>query len=233
MQINENWKNGDKYICPVCQKEFKRKGISTHIWRKHGEGKNHNSWKFYDRENPKTSWNKTSWNKGLTKETSEIVKQMSKRISERMKGENNSFYGKKHSEETKLEIGKKLSINNKGGRCKWFKSKRKDGTTFNVQGTWELRFSKILNKIDENWIKIGIGDSQHRIQWIDNENKKHFYTPDFYSPKFDKYFEVKGFWWGNDKEKMNKIFEQNPEIKIEMIFKKELEKYENVDVTQR
>ncbi len=36
MKINEEWKQpNDKYKCPFCQKEYVRKGISTHIMRKH------------------------------------------------------------------------------------------------------------------------------------------------------------------------------------------------------
>ena len=43
----------------------------------------------------------------------------------------------------------------------------------------------------------------------------------------DKYFEVKGHWWGNDEEKMKLVYEQNIDINIEMVFGNDLERYEN------
>lgn len=49
--------------CPDCGKWFSSKGIGTHRWRIHGEGKDF-----------KPFMNKPAWNKGLTKETSEAVR---------------------------------------------------------------------------------------------------------------------------------------------------------------
>jgi very-short-patch-repair endonuclease len=38
--IQEEWKTEEgKYKCPYCKKEYTKAGISSHIWRKHGEGK--------------------------------------------------------------------------------------------------------------------------------------------------------------------------------------------------
>ena len=41
IKVLESWKqeNG-MYKCPHCDKEYVKKGISTHIWRTHGNGKN-------------------------------------------------------------------------------------------------------------------------------------------------------------------------------------------------
>lgn len=40
MKVQESWKTeSGKYACPFCGKEFTKKGISSHIWRMHGEGK--------------------------------------------------------------------------------------------------------------------------------------------------------------------------------------------------
>jgi hypothetical protein len=127
-----------------------------------------------------------------------------------------------------LKIGQKLTKNNNGGRCKWFSYIKKDKTIFNLQGTWEVRFAKVLDIIDENWIKIGIGTKDHSFIWFDDQNKKHFYTPDFYSPKLNKYFEIKGYWWGNDLIKMKNVKEQNSLINIEIVMKHDLLIYEKL-----
>lgn len=207
-----------KCKCDICGKEYSPKGIGTHIWRKHGNGK-----KF----NPNSSYKngRTAWNKGLTKETDDRVKQYAETYSKNLKdGKIKGWNGRKHKDITKKKISEKLSINNKGGRCKWYKVERVDGVEFNVQGTWERDFSKVLNIIDEKWIKIGIGDRNHSFKWIDDKGKEHTYSPDFYSPKLKKYFEVKGYWWGDDKRKMELVLEQN-NINIEIIKKKELKNY--------
>ena len=55
--------------CKYCGKEFSTKGISSHIWRVHGDGVNF-----------KPTLDKPGWSKGLTKETSESVKKMSESL---------------------------------------------------------------------------------------------------------------------------------------------------------
>ena len=92
----------------------------------------------------------------------------------------------------------------------------------------KLKFVEVLNMIDNNWIKPTLYHKEHSFKWTDRENREHTYTPDFYSPKLNKYFEIKGYWWGNDKEKMKLVLEQNKNIKIEIIKKKELESYEKL-----
>lgn len=203
--------------CPYCDEIFSKKGIGTHIWRKHGKGINHKPNKPYKE-------GRHAWNKGLTKETDERVRKNSNSLSNSISGEKNHFYGKHHTEKTKKEIGDKLSRNNKGGRCKWYEVKNPIGQIFNVQGTWERDFCKVLNILDESWIKIGIGNKEHTYQWKDKNGEIHHYTPDFYSPKLKKYFEVKGYWWGEDKQKMEYVLSQH-NLNVELIHKKELESY--------
>lgn len=47
--------------------------------------------------------------------------------------------------------------------------------------------------------------------------KKRHYTPDFYLPKYNMYVEIKGHWWGNDKEKMVTVIEQYPDKQLLII----------------
>lgn len=128
--------------------------------------------------------------------------------------------GKTLSEEHK----RKLSLNNKGGRCSWYEITKSNGQKIKVQGSYELRFSKILDKIDENWIKPTIWNREHQFQWIDENGKSHWYTPDFWSPKLQKYFEVKGFWKKDDIKKKEFIETLK---NVEIIYKENLEKCES------
>ncbi|MCK9575808.1 MAG: hypothetical protein WC979_00760 [Candidatus Pacearchaeota archaeon] len=210
-------------ICPHCGKEFPYKGIATHIWRMHGDGQNHNPNIGY------ANGSREIWNKGLSKETSDAVAQMGKTLSAKIaNGEiTPSFLGKTHTAEQRKKTSERMSLHNPGGKCKWFEYEKANGDKVKVQGTWELRFAKVLDLIDNEWIKIGVGNSTHSYEWEDESGITHMYTPDFYSPKLNKYFEVKGYWWGDDKNKMIKVQEQH-NLNIEIIQKKELAIYEKL-----
>lgn len=202
-------------ICSICNKILKNeRAIRSHMWRSHSEkGLNHI-------EKIKGSFKgRGGWNKGLTKDTDIRVKKYSDSVNEIIKKVGGPFKGKKHSLETKSLIGLKLSKNNKGGRCKWFDVVNNKAQKFKVQGTWEKDFIKFLNTLDDDWIKIGIGDKDHSFKWKDDNGIIHYYTPDFWSPKLKKYFEIKGYWWGKDKQKMKLVLEQN-NINLEIIDKK-------------
>src|ERR1035437_6266210 len=104
LSIDENWKQDNgKYKCPFCNNEFKKLGISYHIWRKHyDEGKN----KKIIRKTP-------PWNKGLRKETDNRVNNYSKKISKSLTGK------KKRSltAEEKRNLSIKLKLAHKEGRA--------------------------------------------------------------------------------------------------------------------
>lgn len=97
--INENWLNKEngKYRCPHCEKEYTKKGISTHIWRSHGEGK-------------KFTGNNKGYEDGTRKGTNKFIKaeQLGKDkpiVSEETKNKMRDFnIGRKHTEETKKKI---------------------------------------------------------------------------------------------------------------------------------
>ena len=74
------------YTCPHCSKRFKCNAISIHIWRKHTEeGKNHSNKLGEIIKNNPNHFIPTGWNKGLTKETDERVKNISKSLTGRIK----------------------------------------------------------------------------------------------------------------------------------------------------
>ncbi len=209
-------------ICKICNKTLKNeRALRSHIWRSHtDQGMNH-------LEKIKGVFiGRGGWNKGLTKESDERVKRGRETYVNKIKsGEiKPGFEGKKHTLDTRSKIGLKLSKNNNGGRCKWYSVENGLGHKFNVQGTWEQNFSLYLTIIDNSWIKIGIGDYNHSFKWIDDKGNTHWYTPDFWSPKLKKYFEVKGYWWGKDKRKMELVLEQN-NINLELIDRVKYKEY--------
>ena len=112
IQIDENWRQeSGLYKCPHCSKEYSKSGIGPHIWRSHTEeGKKH-----------KRTLSKIvfiPWNKGLTKETSEKIKESAENLKKRYKSGElvGSFLNKHHTEkdnprdETSVHVYPKASL---------------------------------------------------------------------------------------------------------------------------
>lgn len=64
----------DLVICSHCGKYFPKKGIGSHIWRVHGDGRNFNPGKCY------TDGTKQVWNKNLTRKTDPTVERISRSL---------------------------------------------------------------------------------------------------------------------------------------------------------
>lgn len=175
-----------KYTCDICGKQFDNKQAFC------GHRGHHN------RKTPYPGW---GWNKGLTKETDERVRKNSEKVSKSLVGRK----GTKLSEEHKKKISVHQSLHNNGGRCKWYKVSGQK-----VQGTWERDLAKLFVKYKIDWEKIKTNNKVFRYTFKDKERS---YAPDFYIKEFDIYLEVKGFWWGDDKKKMNHVIDQVIELK--------------------
>jgi len=131
------------------------------------------------------------------------------------------------TEETKEKISKKridyLSRNN---NVKWYDVKNINGQNIKVQGKWELNFANRCNEL-----KILFFETRLKF------NNVHYYTPDFYLPKYNIYIEIKGFLYEKDKYKMLKVIEEKKIILklikdekfINSFKEKELLLLENVD----
>lgn len=128
-----------------------------------------------------------------------------------------AWEGKHHSEETK----KKISIN----RIKFLESNNDHGLkwyTINgikVQGSWEKKFAEYLNSHNIRWTRT-------TISFLGS----HRYTPDFYCPNEDVYFEVKGFRRDRDIYKMHLVLREHPNLKIKMIEKRELKNLDKISI---
>lgn len=125
--------------------------------------------------------------------------------------------GRPHTEETKRKISQKLSINNKGGRAKWYEVAGQK-----VQGTWERNVALKLEELEIEWIKL---KTNRDVLEYSMNNKVRCYTPDFYLPEYDVYLEIKGRWWGRDKEKMDIVLKTYPDKHIVIIEKEQYERF--------
>lgn len=110
-------------------------------------------------------------------------------------------------------LSKRQSENNSGGRCKWFVVAGKK-----VQGTWERNLALVFEEMNIRWERC-----KPWTYILDGKTRR--YTPDFYLSDYDLYIEVKGYYWRNDREKMDAVIEQYPEKRIQII---EKELYEGI-----
>ena len=214
-----------KVKCPHCGKEYAKKGIATHIWRTHSAGKDHNPNAGFG------NGTRQQWNTGLSKETNDSVKKQAILASATHKKQyrNGTRTANIPSAQVRQDTSERMSLHNPGGKCKWYKV---NGTK--VQGTWERDIALILEENNISWIKPTTAN--HLIRY-DIEGQTKSYTPDFYLKEYNVYLEIKGHWWGNDRDKMDAVFKQHPEKNIVLIegdlFKKLSKKVINIqDILQ-
>jgi len=156
----------------------------------------------------KIVWNGTQYKKGHNSRTRDF------------NGVNNSFYGKKHTQETKdkyfqnrtkeflsKETLNKLRnhyhpINLVHGKRSHYQSPLQGQICF--RSTWELAYAKYLDSIHELWM--------YEMETFDLGNTT--YTPDFFLPRREKFIEIKGYIRPEDVnrvwQKINQFKEQYP-----------------------
>ena len=58
-------------------------------------------------------------------------------------------------------------------------------------------------------------------KYVDDFGKTRRYAPDFFLPDYNCWLEVKGFWWGNDKRKMEIVTATYPDRRIVIVEQQE------------
>jgi hypothetical protein len=200
-------------ICTNCSKILKsEKALKSHHWRVHVDAGIEYS------KNKAGRQSKSNYRKGLTKETSEEIRKTSEKVSKTMKEKvaNGTYIPIPWTDERRHALSVEQSLNNRGGKCKWFTYKG-----YKLQGRWELAVAKKLDELNIKWHKPRI-NSEVWSYILDGESKS--YTPDLFLEEFNLFLEIKGYWWGNDKEKMKAVIEQHPDKKIIIIEKDGYEK---------
>lgn len=137
---------------------------------------------------------------------------------------NNPEKIKRISDNVKLQYknGKKVY----GGKTKWYSIETSNGI-IRVQGTYEVRTCKILDKLKEDNSIKNWEYTNDRFEYINSENNKSTYLLDF--KVFDNnnnfyYIEVKGYKRINDELKWESVRNNGLELKI--WFNDDLKEYE-------
>jgi len=118
------------------------------------------------------------------------------------------------STKEKLSLARSKQLEELGGggfkHIKWYTIRNIRNEEFIVRGTWELKVAEWLNRKNILWVRKQY--LQYKIGGI-----LKTYTPDFYLPDSDVYFEIKGYYSRVDKKKMKLVQKQNL-IRLVMIF---------------
>ena len=186
----------DDLFCKYCKKEYKNKNslLQHEIRCKENPNKIDTSNSF-GQLNPKY---RTAWNKGLTKETDDRVKNYANTFHKNyILGLHKDLSGDKNPAK-KLEVKEKISKtcleHSKNGN--WHTSLAKhihyNYKGNDLHGKWELYYAIYLDKNNIKWIR-------NKERFIYNyKNKNHYYTPDFYLINTNEYIEIKGYSTNKD-----------------------------------
>ena len=157
---------------------------------------------------------KQSWNKGLTKDTDDRIKNASIKLSETLKNlEGHGFCSKEYFESPnhKLNSSKGGGYRENAGRSKKFKVIDSYGKETTLQSSYELKCSEILNELDIKWLRP-------KALKYDNRN----YFADFYLPDFDIWLDPKNDYKASlDAEKIKSVIEQN-NVKLFVVLQHQL-----------
>ena len=137
---------------------------------------------------------KAPHNKGLTKETSDIVAKGSLAAKKAFELYGDQRKNKNHSFETKQKMSNKIKQRYASGwepvcgRAKKYKHSSPIAGDISVDGTWELAFAQILDKVNIKWER-----NRKRFNYVNLEGGASTYQPDFFIHEWDTFGEVKGY----------------------------------------
>jgi len=200
-------KEGKSKLCYKCSAIFYRNPSKEESRKKIREARI----KFY-KEGGKP------WNYGITTENNETWRKTAQKISKALMGRTyEQLWGKEKAEKFK----KAISERNKGENNPMFgkpSPHRKGGFRGDlghyVRSTWEADFARIL--------KLYNLDYQYEPKTF-SLNKSNgeiiHYTPDFYVPAKNTFYEVKGWLHDLDQEKMDLFKKQYPQLNFVLINK--------------
>ena len=129
-----------------------------------------------------------AWNKGLTKETDDRLKQSGETYKRRVAtGEIiPSGKGRHHTEEVRKRMSEIKRHATYQRVCKKTRPyTKKDGSIVMLDSSWEIKLAKILDDLDIAWIR------PKPMEWYDSTGKVHHYFSDFFLEKYDLFLDPK------------------------------------------
>lgn len=85
-----------------------------------------------------------------------------------------------------------------------------------MRSSWEVAYAKYLDERNIRWFY------EYRSFRLEIKNCETTYTPDFYLPDTDEYIEIKGHWFRDSKEKIEKFKSVYSDVKLTVLMKNNL-----------
>jgi hypothetical protein len=160
----------------------------------------------------------TTWNRGLTTENSDVLRETGKKISKALWGRSREeLLGKERAE----ALRKAYSLRFSGSGNPMFgrpSPHRKGGLREDlghyVRSNWEADFARILNLHH-----IAYEYEPRTFTLVTRAGEILHYTPDFYVPSTNTFYEIKGWLHDLDQQKMDLFQEQYPQYQFVLINK--------------
>lgn len=222
------YKNGKAYCCKFGAK------CPIKVTKDIALKKGINPWIHLPDGHPRGFEGKTPWNKGLTKETNEKVKQMGEIISNSFKLNGDQRKKTHHTNESKLLI--KSAINARYasgwqatscGRAKSYPYDNPSEGIVHLTGTWEVALATALDKANIKWLR-----NKKRFDYIKPNGEAATYLPDFYLPTSHLFLECKGYQTPLDVAKWTQFNEPLIILRKKEIFQIKKWLNESLDITQ-
>lgn len=209
IKVRKEWLTVDgRYKCPFCDKVYSKMGIGNHIWKNHGDGKNHDPNIGY------SDGSRIVWNKGETKESNEALKAHSEVMKRGFADGSYKIYGYYSEEYRQTDAYKDMCKRNGGFRKGAGRGKKEyvtniEGTRYLLRSSYEVKLAVWLNEKGILWIQ------PKSFSYVMNGEKKRYY-PDFFIPSKDVIVETKNdYLMSKQVDKFKAIRESSPyEIKI-------------------
>jgi len=223
------------YRCPKCEKQGTKKSVALHYYHNHtarekflenhyklgGMNKGHPAW---NKGNPDS--NGERWNRGLTIETSDKLKESGQKISGVLKElyANGTLkptpkcldYLKSDAHRNKMrEITKKrIQLGHGTAKGAWVVDSF--GKRCYLGSSYEIKVSEFLNELNVKWTRPPC------LSYIDDESRERLYFPDLFLPEFNLYLDPKNsFLLKLHKRKLQMVVEQTG-IRLEVITEHDL-----------
>lgn len=172
-----------------------------------------------DIPHPRGGLGKPSWNKGLTQENNESIKQQQETFKKNYAIYGNQRKNKNHTEETKEYLKLKMYERYANGwqatscgRAKSYPYTSPSAGSVHLTGSWEVAFAEALDQAGIAWEK-----NKTRFPYIKPNGDKASYLPDFYISQIKTFIETKGYETDLDRAKWAQFTE-----KLIVVHKKEI-----------
>ncbi|MFH1258686.1 MAG: DNA polymerase III subunit alpha, partial [Elusimicrobiota bacterium] len=200
-------KEGKSQFCYRCSAEFYSNPSKKEARGKISEAKI----RFYEKGGK-------PWNNGLRATDSQKMAEIGRKISKSLTGKTlEDRYGKEKAEKMKKVLSERSRGKNNpmfGKRSPHRKGGFRQDLGHYVRSNWEADFARVLNLYNLDY------QYEPKTFQLKRQNGKILhYTPDFYVPKQNIFYEIKGWFHDLDQEKINLFERQYPDVKLVLVNK--------------